>query len=124
MSVVPLRFREWWDDFERPVSSLMDQHFGRGWFRDDLISRLSDWSMREPRHHFDTYYRPWRSLFNNRDSGLSTVKSDKDKFQVSVPFKGRSAWEQKRCCEFVVHNSPSAPGRLAASDGTRLGDYA
>jgi crystallin alpha B len=82
MSLVPLRFRDWWEDFERPLSRLPDQHFGRGWFRDDLISRLADWSLREPRSPLlDTYYRPWRSLLG-RDGGSSTIRADKDRFQV------------------------------------------
>lgn len=89
MSLVPLRFRDWWDDFDRPLSRLPDQHFGRGWFRDDLVSRLADWSLREPRSPLlDTYYRPWRSVLG-RDGGSSTIRADKDRFQVGVRGRGR-----------------------------------
>ncbi|CAK9804360.1 Protein lethal(2)essential for life [Anthophora quadrimaculata] len=85
MSVVPLIFRDWWDDFERPVSRLMDQHFARGLNRDELVSRFSDLSFDRPLRSIfrDRYYRPWRNVTRQHSSGSSTIQIDnKDNFQV------------------------------------------
>ncbi|XP_043252839.1 protein lethal(2)essential for life-like [Colletes gigas] len=85
MSVVPLIFRDWWDDFDRPVSRLMDQHFGRGLDRDDLVSRFSDLSLDRPMRSMigNRYYRPWMNIPRQRSTGSSTVQIDsKDNFQV------------------------------------------
>ena len=85
MSVVPLIFRDWWDDFERPVSRLMDQHFARGLDRDDLISRFSDLNLDRPARSIfgNRYYRPWRNVTRQHSSGSSTIQIDgKDNFQV------------------------------------------
>ncbi|CAH1365058.1 hypothetical protein MTP99_001361 [Tenebrio molitor] len=82
MSVVPLLFRDWWDDedFSRP-SRLLDQHFGLGLRRDDLLSTYSSL----PRGSlFRNYVRPWRATstaLQRQDSG-STIQQDKEKFQV------------------------------------------
>lgn len=75
MSVVPLMWRDWWDDFEPRPSRLLDQHFGLGLNRDDLLSGI-----RSPFRPAG-YVRPWRTL-GRQDSGLSAVTADKDKFQV------------------------------------------
>ncbi|XP_020279376.1 protein lethal(2)essential for life isoform X1 [Pseudomyrmex gracilis] len=84
MSVVPLVFRDWWDDIERPVSRLLDQHFGTGLHRDDLISNLTGLGLNRPlRSVFgNTYYRPWRNVTRQNSSGSSTIQLDKDNFQV------------------------------------------
>lgn len=85
MSVVPLVFRDWWDDFDRPVSRLMDQYFGRGLDRDDLVSRFSELSLDRPLRSIlgNRYYRPWRNVVRQHSSGSSTVQFDnKDNFQV------------------------------------------
>ncbi|XP_067214221.1 protein lethal(2)essential for life-like isoform X2 [Linepithema humile] len=85
MSVVPLVFRDWWDDIDRPVSRLLDQHFGTGLHRDDLISSLTGLGLNRPslRSIFgNTYYRPWRNVIRQNSSGSSTVQLDKDNFQV------------------------------------------
>ncbi|KAG7198577.1 hypothetical protein KM043_005941 [Ampulex compressa] len=85
MSVVPLVFRNWWDDFERPISRIMDQHFGSGLHRDDLISGFSGLGLnRAPlRSIFEnTYYRPWRNVARPTTSGSSTIQVEKDNFQV------------------------------------------
>ncbi|XP_015603615.1 protein lethal(2)essential for life [Cephus cinctus] len=84
MSVVPLMYREWWDDFDRPTSRLIDQHFGSGLNRDDLLSGLSSLSLNRPRSAFGNsgYYRPWRNVVRQNSGGASTVQADKDKFQV------------------------------------------
>lgn len=85
MSVVPLMFRDWWDDFDRPVSRLMDQHFGRALNRDELLSRFSDLGLERPLRSIfrDRYYRPWRNVARQASSGSSTIQIDsKDNFQV------------------------------------------
>ncbi|KOC59811.1 High affinity cAMP-specific and IBMX-insensitive 3',5'-cyclic phosphodiesterase 8B [Habropoda laboriosa] len=85
MSVVPLIFRDWWDDFDRPVSRLMDQHFARGLNKEELVSRFSDLSLDRPLRSIfrDRYYRPWRNVTREHSSGSSTVQIDsQDNFQV------------------------------------------
>lgn len=78
--MVPLLFRDWWDDeeFFRP-SRLLDQHFGTGLRRDDLLNSLST-SL--PRTSLRNYYRPWRSTGLTRQDSGSTITQDKDKYQV------------------------------------------
>ncbi|KAK0090389.1 hypothetical protein PV325_000671 [Microctonus aethiopoides] len=84
MSVVPLMFRDWWDDFDWPTSRLMDQHFGSGINRGDLLSGLSSMGFNRPRPVCSTpaYYRPWRTLTRSNSGGASTIQCDKDKFEV------------------------------------------
>ncbi|KAK2583178.1 hypothetical protein KPH14_009198 [Odynerus spinipes] len=93
MSVVPLVFRDWWEDFDRPVSRILDQHFGRGLRRDDLISGFSDLGINRPfpppsslhsilGNSNNTYYRPWRTVTRQNSGGSSTLKLDKDNYQV------------------------------------------
>ncbi|XP_060536257.1 protein lethal(2)essential for life isoform X2 [Cylas formicarius] len=84
MSVVPLRYRDWWDDedwFYRP-SRLLDQHFGSGLRRDDLLSSFRECSAR-PSLSSRHYLRPWNTsnVLQRQDSG-STIQQDKEKFQV------------------------------------------
>lgn len=89
MSVVPLIFRDWWDDLDRPMSRLMDQHFGRGLNRDELLSRFSDLNLDRPLRSIfrDRYYRPWRNVTPQPSSGSSTIQiDDKDNFQVCDHF--------------------------------------
>lgn len=80
MSLVPMLFRDWWDDMDtsRP-SRLMDQHFGIGLRRDDLLNSLSLPTSSLLRG--SGYYRPWTQRLQRQDSG-STISSDKDKFQI------------------------------------------
>ncbi|XP_011058354.1 PREDICTED: protein lethal(2)essential for life-like isoform X1 [Acromyrmex echinatior] len=83
MSIVPLVFRNWWDDFDRPVSRLLDQHFGIGLHRDDLISSLSGLGLDRPSVRFgNRYYRPWGNVTRQNSSGTSTIQLDNDNFQV------------------------------------------
>jgi hypothetical protein len=87
MSIVPLVFRNWWDDVDRPVSRLLDQHFGTGLHRDDLISSLSGLGIDRPslRSIFgNTYYRPWGNVTRQNSSGSSTIQLAKDNFQVGI----------------------------------------
>lgn len=86
MSVFPLLFSNWWEDLERP-HSVRDQNFGLGIHPEDLAiipPELFE-SRPVPRYHRPTkgyYYRPY--LIHKDDGGLSTVKSDKDNFSVSL----------------------------------------
>lgn len=78
MSLIPLLYRDWWEDFDRP-SRLFDQNFGLGLNRDDLLSSmLSRPLLRQG------YVRPWRDSYNRQNSGSSTLQVDKDKFQVGI----------------------------------------
>lgn len=83
MALIPTLFRDWWDDFERP-SSLLDQHFGLGLSRDDLINTLTFPSFRG-------YFRPWRNL-SNPTGALPRTQNDKDKFQVCHKFIIKFLW--------------------------------
>lgn len=76
MSLIPLLYRDWWDDFDRPAR-LFDQNFGLGLRRDDLLSSWNSPLLRTG------YIRPWRDLVR-QSSGSSTVQLDKDKFQVHI----------------------------------------
>lgn len=88
MSIVPLVFRNWWDDFDRPVSRLLDQHFGIGLHRDDLISNLSGLGIdRTPIRSIlgNRYYRPWGNVTTRQNSsGTSTIQLENDNFQVGI----------------------------------------
>ncbi|XP_065167303.1 protein lethal(2)essential for life-like [Atheta coriaria] len=77
MSMVPMLFRDWWDDYEfsRP-SRLFDQRFGTGLKMDDLMSSMS------MRPTTSRYYRPWRNTELARQDSGSTLTSDKDNFRV------------------------------------------
>nr|AEE62721.1 unknown [Dendroctonus ponderosae] len=83
MSVVPLSFRDWWDDedfFNLRPSRLLDQQFGVGLKRDDLLNSFRTL----PRSYLTrNYLRPWSSsnVLQRQESG-STIQQDKDKFQV------------------------------------------
>ncbi|XP_072396306.1 protein lethal(2)essential for life isoform X1 [Diabrotica undecimpunctata] len=83
MSMVPLLFRDWWDeeDLLRP-SRLLDQQFGLGLRRDDLLNSIRDVPRRSA---FPRYIRPWStsSALQRQDSG-STITQDHDKFQEKV----------------------------------------
>ncbi|EDW60031.1 protein lethal(2)essential for life [Drosophila virilis] len=83
MSVVPLMFRDWWDELEFPMrtSRLLDQHFGQGLKRDDLLSSV--WNSR-PTVLRSGYLRPWQRSVNSlqkQESG-STLNIDNEKFEV------------------------------------------
>lgn len=84
MSMVPMLFRDWWDDmdmsFSRP-SRLLDQHFGIGLNRDDLLNSLSSSFQSNSLLRRPGYFRPWSRSLQRQDSG-STINTDKDKFQV------------------------------------------
>uniref|UniRef100_D3TRY7 Crystallin alpha B n=1 Tax=Glossina morsitans morsitans TaxID=37546 RepID=D3TRY7_GLOMM len=83
MSVVPLMFRDWWDELDFPMrtSRLLDQHFGTGLRRDDLMSSI--WSSR-PTLLRSGYLRPWQRTgtgLQKLDSG-STLNVNDEKFEV------------------------------------------
>lgn len=91
MSLIPLLFSDWWEDLERP-HRLLDQNFGLGLYPEQLPNSgiLDQYILpgRErrmggvmPRNPL-IYYRPWGELIRKEGGGTSTVKADKDKFQV------------------------------------------
>ncbi|XP_013187734.2 protein lethal(2)essential for life [Amyelois transitella] len=77
MSIVPMMFRDWWDDWERP-SRLLDQHFGMGLRRDDLLNYISTFPSTSLRN---SYFRPWRTSLARQESA-STINLTKEKFEV------------------------------------------
>ncbi|XP_065089936.1 protein lethal(2)essential for life-like [Ochlerotatus camptorhynchus] len=91
MPVVPILFRDWWDDcLDTPLrtSRVLDQHFGSGITADDLLTALTtaaaaQSAMQNQRKCL--YSRPWRnsSLASRQDSG-STVNVASDKFQINL----------------------------------------
>lgn len=87
MSLVPLLFSDWWEDLEYP-HRLFDQHFGLGIRPEQLanpsvLERFAPQRDRRLRTTPLIYYRPWGELLrNSNEGGTSTVKADKDKFQV------------------------------------------
>ncbi|XP_053667262.1 protein lethal(2)essential for life-like [Anopheles marshallii] len=92
MSIIPIFFRNWWDDeWDRPLwnSRLLDQHFGSGVRADDLLNALVSVPDRrlQPQCQQQTrrYNRPWHSscVASKRDTG-STVNVTNDKFQISL----------------------------------------
>ncbi|KAK2587082.1 hypothetical protein KPH14_002853 [Odynerus spinipes] len=88
MSLLPLILSNLWEDMEQP-HRLLDQHFGIGINPDSLLQPLS---LRlhgiEPNREkfsrclMSPYCRPWGQLLRKNEDGSSTVKADKDKFQV------------------------------------------
>ncbi|XP_076645690.1 protein lethal(2)essential for life [Halictus rubicundus] len=91
MSLIPLLFSDWWEDLDRP-HRLLDQNFGLGLHPEQLLNpnildqyvlparerRIGGTMSRNPL----IYYRPWGELMRKEGGGTSTVKADKDKFQV------------------------------------------
>ncbi|CAG5029465.1 unnamed protein product [Parnassius apollo] len=78
MSIVPMMFRDWWDDWDRP-SRLLDQHFGVGLRKDDLLSSIS--SFPSSSIFRNSYFRPWRTSLARQESS-STINVTKEKFEV------------------------------------------
>lgn len=88
MSLLPMIFSNWWEGLDEP-HHVRDQHFGMGLHPEHLITDIFE---PRPMHHHHRvtrgphghYYRPWWIDQHRRknDSGLSTVKSAKDNFQV------------------------------------------
>ncbi|KYN18547.1 PREDICTED: protein lethal(2)essential for life [Trachymyrmex cornetzi] len=91
MSLVPLLFSDWWEDLEYP-HRVFDQNFGLGVHPDQLThpNILERFALQQPSRrlrpgHMMYYNRPWGELLRSReDGGISTVKADKDKFQVML----------------------------------------
>lgn len=88
MSIVPLLFSNWWEDFNQP-HRIFDQDFGLGLQPEQLLSPhvLERYVIPHERRNRNPlhYYRPCAELMRN--AGTSTVKSDKNKFQVILDVK-------------------------------------
>ena len=87
MSLIPLLFSDWWEDLDRP-HRLLDQNFGLGLYPEQLLNSniLDQYILPNRNQRLRNpliYYRPWGELLRkNEGGGTSTVKADKDKFQV------------------------------------------
>lgn len=87
MSLVPLLFSDWWQDLDRP-HHLLDQDFGHGLHHHQLapahfLETYAHPLRRRNANPLAAYYRPWGELMRQMEGGgTSTVKADKDKFQV------------------------------------------
>nr|CAD7571295.1 unnamed protein product [Timema californicum] len=62
----------------RKPTRLMDQHFAMGLRRDDLLSSLNPLLPLRS----SGYLRPWRHLNRQDSGGVSSITTEKDKFQV------------------------------------------
>lgn len=84
MPMVPLFYRDFWDDgwWNGPMrtSRLFDQHFGRGIFSDDLFRDMSCCHPQEFRRM--GFGKSWLSDLNQQFS--RTIIGDKEKFQVNL----------------------------------------
>ncbi|KYQ55089.1 Protein lethal(2)essential for life [Trachymyrmex zeteki] len=89
---LPLLFSNWWEDLEYP-HQLFDQNFGLGIHPDQLthpnilerfaLQQRSRLGLRPGQMVY--YNRPWGELLRSREEGgISTVKANKDKFQVML----------------------------------------
>ncbi|CAK9803878.1 Protein lethal(2)essential for life [Anthophora quadrimaculata] len=88
MSLIPLLFSDWWEDLDHP-HRLFDQNFGLGLYPEQLLSPsiLERYVLPSRERRLKSpvmmYYRPWNDLLRKTEGGgTSTVKADKDKFQV------------------------------------------
>ncbi|XP_053688954.1 protein lethal(2)essential for life-like [Sabethes cyaneus] len=91
MSLIPILFRDWWDDWDtpHPTSRLIGRNPASGVTADDLLTALnsaaavcSALQQTRPRAGHNC---PWRntSLASRQNSG-STVNVGRDKFQINV----------------------------------------
>ena len=87
MSLLPMLFSNWWEDLERP-HRLFDQHFGLSLNCDDLPTSLvpydADILVVTPRRRGLQRFQPYERAVNRKNSGVSTVQADKNKFQVTL----------------------------------------
>ncbi|XP_029165155.1 protein lethal(2)essential for life-like [Nylanderia fulva] len=86
MSLVPLLFSDWWEDLEYP-HRIFDQNFGLSLHPDQLMNSniLERFAQQRDRRlrSSPVYYRPWGEMLRtSNEAGTSTVRADKDKFQV------------------------------------------
>ncbi|KAL7294844.1 hypothetical protein TKK_0011771 [Trichogramma kaykai] len=93
MSLVPLMFSDWWQDLDQP-HRILDQEFGHGLHPEQLVcpNFPSLGSYLVPPHHQPKqrvpYLRPWGEIMRKHEGGgTSTVKNDKDRFQVVLDVK-------------------------------------
>lgn len=88
MPLVPILFRDLWDDSPLRASRSLDHHFGSGISADDLLTALATAAAAQSavqNQRRCQYSRPWRnsSLAHRQDSG-STVNVASDKFQINL----------------------------------------
>ncbi|XP_055628716.1 protein lethal(2)essential for life-like [Toxorhynchites rutilus septentrionalis] len=84
MSLVPMFFRNWWDDpwqngpFQTP--RILDQHFGSGIFPNDLFRAMT--SCQPPQLKRMGFGRPWGDL--SQQLSYSSLATNKDKLQIHL----------------------------------------
>ncbi|XP_043279357.1 protein lethal(2)essential for life-like [Venturia canescens] len=89
MSLVPLLFSDWWEDLDRP-HRIFDQDFGLALRPEQLLSPqvldnlvlLPSRDRSNARHPLLYLRQRMNDLAKSSNTGTSTVKADKDKFQV------------------------------------------
>ncbi|XP_012536899.1 protein lethal(2)essential for life [Monomorium pharaonis] len=83
MSVIPLLCPGMWQDFEYP-DRFLNQNIGLGTRSAELAEpTIFDPQFNRHLYPLSPYYRPWGNLLrSNEESGISTVRAEKDKFQV------------------------------------------
>ncbi|XP_059479752.1 protein lethal(2)essential for life-like [Neocloeon triangulifer] len=94
MSMVPMMFRDWWDDFELPRSRLWDNsNFGLGLHRDDLFrahnSMLRPWTRRQQ----SAIVHPIQTETANADNSVYSTVLDVSQFtpaELSVKVQGNA----------------------------------
>ncbi|XP_031836307.1 protein lethal(2)essential for life [Nomia melanderi] len=86
MSLIPILFSDWWEDLDRP-HRLWNQYFGTGIDPDDILldGELSETLLYRPtpRRNNRRYHPFWRASAR-KGHGASTVKPDKNKFEVTL----------------------------------------
>ncbi|XP_034938258.1 protein lethal(2)essential for life-like [Chelonus insularis] len=85
-NIYPFRYLDWLEDLESP-HSIWDQDFGLGIRPETLAPRILQQYTLTPRSTSKCpffYKRPWAELIRKNQGGASTVKADKNQFQVSL----------------------------------------
>ncbi|XP_065339501.1 protein lethal(2)essential for life-like [Cloeon dipterum] len=91
MSMVPMLFRDWWDDFQLPRSRVWDHsNFGIGMHRDDLF-RAHDNVMRPWRRPQSVIVHPIQTETTSTDNSVYSAVIDVTQFtpaELSVKVQG------------------------------------
>ncbi|XP_053686974.1 protein lethal(2)essential for life-like [Sabethes cyaneus] len=87
MSLVPMFFRDWWDDSWWPspfgrTSRIFDQHFGSGIFNEDLFRAMSCCHPQDLRRL--GFARPWANFNNYSHFNSGITATDSEKLQINL----------------------------------------
>lgn len=80
MSLLPLLHELLGNQQRNPLSDLCDQHFGNGLWNNEILHPTSTFLLNPMRCG---YLRPWRNPAIG-DSGISSIKSDKNGLQINL----------------------------------------